>query len=96
MTGILLLRATGSSEGDRQRRKGVGVDLYVRKWIDCEELCLSNSHDQVESLLTKIRDWSSKRHLVVGVYYRLPDQGSLLMRPFCFNSRRCHAHKLLS
>ena len=50
MTGILLLRATGSSEGDRQRRKGVGVDLYVRKWIDCKELCLTNSHDQVENL----------------------------------------------
>ena len=34
---------------DRQRRRGGGVVLYVRKWTDCEELCLSNSHDQAES-----------------------------------------------
>jgi len=35
---------------DIQGRKVEGVALYVRKWIDCEEQCLSNSHDQVESL----------------------------------------------
>ena len=35
---------------DRQGRRGGGVVLCVRKWIDCEELCLRNSHDQVESL----------------------------------------------
>ena len=52
-----------------------GVALYVRKWIDCEELCLRNSHDQVESLWVKIKDRSSKGHLVAGVCYRPPDQG---------------------
>ena len=36
---------------DRQGRKAGG--LYF-KWIDCEELCLSNSHDQVESLWVEI------------------------------------------
>ena len=55
-------------------RQGDGVALYVRKWIDCEELCLRNSHDQIESLWTKTKDWSSKGHLVIGVCYRPPDQ----------------------
>ena len=35
---------------DRQVRKGGGVALYVRKWIDCEEFSLRKSHKQVESL----------------------------------------------
>ncbi len=35
---------------DREGRSGGGVALYVRTWIDCEELCLRNSHDQVKSL----------------------------------------------
>ena len=59
---------------DRQGRKGGGVALYVGKWIDCEELCLRNSHDRVESLWVKIKDRSSKGHLVVGACYRPPDQ----------------------
>jgi len=46
-----------------------------RKWIDCEELCLRNSHNQVESLWVKMKDESSKGHLVVVVCYRPPDQG---------------------
>ena len=58
---------------DRQGRRGGGVAFYVRKWIDGEELCLRNSHKQVESLWIKIEDWSSKGHLVVGVCYRPPD-----------------------
>ena len=59
---------------DRQGRRGGGIAPYVRKWIDCEELCLRNSHDQVESLWVKIKDRSRKGHLVVGVCYRPPDQ----------------------
>jgi len=47
---------------------------YVRKWINCEELCLRKSHDQVESLWVKIKDRSSKGHLVAGVCCRPPDQ----------------------
>ena len=34
---------------DRQGRRGGGVALYVREWTDCEELRLSNSHDQAGS-----------------------------------------------
>ena len=41
---------------DRWGRRGRGVALYVRKWIDCEEMCLRNSHDQVERLWFKIKD----------------------------------------
>ena len=52
---------------DRQGRRGGRVALYVWKWIDYEELCLRNSHCQVESLWVRIRDRSSKGHLVVGV-----------------------------
>ena len=47
---------------DRQGRRGAGVALYVRKWIDCEELCLRNSHDQVKSFEVKIKDQTSKGH----------------------------------
>jgi len=34
----------------RQGRRGGGVDICVRKGIECEELSLKNSHEQVKSL----------------------------------------------
>ena len=58
---------------DRQGRRGGGIAPYVRKWIDCEELCLRNSHHQVKSLWVKIKDQSSKGHLVAGICYRPPN-----------------------
>ncbi len=67
---------------DRQSRRGQGVSLYVRKWIDSEELCLRNSCHQVESLWVKIRDHSSKGHLVVEVCYRPLVMRSMLMEAF--------------
>ncbi|KAK4827189.1 hypothetical protein QYF61_015151 [Mycteria americana] len=33
---------------DRWERRGRGVALYIKKWIECEELSLKNSHKQVE------------------------------------------------
>ena len=51
---------------DRQGRRGGGVALYVRRWIDCEQLCLRNSHNPVKCLWVKIKDWSSKEHPVAG------------------------------
>ncbi|PKU28913.1 mitochondrial fission process protein 1 [Limosa lapponica baueri] len=60
---------------DRQGRRGGVVALYIKKRIECEKLSLKNSHDQVESLWVRIRDQGNKGNLVVGVYYRLPDQG---------------------
>ena len=67
---------------DRQGRRGGGIAPYVRKWIDCEELCLRNSHDQVKSLWVIIKDWSSKGHLVAGVCYRTPVQEEAVNEAF--------------
>ena len=67
---------------DRQRRRGRVVALYIKKWIDSEELSLKNSHEQVESLWVRIRDRGNKGNLVVGVYYRPPDQGEPIDKAF--------------
>ena len=81
---------------DRQGRSGGGVDLYVKKWIDCEEFPWRNSQEKVERLWVKIKDWTRKGHLVVGVYYRLLIIRSLLMRPSCSNYKKYRAHRLSS
>jgi len=60
---------------DRWGKIGGGIALYIKKSIQCEELSLKNSHEQVESLWVTIRDRGNRRNLVVGVYYRPPDQG---------------------
>jgi len=59
---------------NRQGRRDGRVALYVRRWIDCEQLCLRNSHNQGKCLWVKIKDWSSKGHPVAGVCYMPPDQ----------------------
>jgi len=41
---------------DRRGRRGEDVALYIKKWIDCEELPLKDGHEQVESLWVRIRD----------------------------------------
>lgn len=54
---------------------GVGeLPCIFKKWIDCKELPLSNSREQVKSLWVKIRDRTNKGQLEVGVYYRPRDQ----------------------
>ena len=50
-----------------QGRKGGGVAFYVREWIDCEELPLRNTQEQVESLWVRIRDRTNKGQLMIGV-----------------------------
>jgi len=60
---------------DRWGKRGASVALYTKKSIQCEELSLKNGHKQVESLWVRIRDRGNKGNLVVGVYYRPPDQG---------------------
>ncbi|KAK4816205.1 hypothetical protein QYF61_012670 [Mycteria americana] len=67
---------------DRQGRRARGVALYVKNGIVCEELSLKNSHKQVESLWVRIRDRGNKGNLVVGVYYRLPNQGEPIDKAF--------------
>ena len=37
-------------------KRGGGIALYIKKSIQCEELSLKNSHEQVESLWVRIRD----------------------------------------
>jgi len=59
---------------DRKGRKGVGIALYIKEGIECEELFLKNGHEQAESLGVRVRDQGNKGSLVVGVYYRLSDQ----------------------
>lgn len=49
--------------------------LCVKDQIDCEELLLRNSEEQVKSLWVRISARTNKGHLVVGAYYRPPDQG---------------------
>lgn len=72
---------------DRQGRRCGVVVLYVKKWIDCQELPLRNSYKQVESLLVKIKDWNKKGHFVVGVYCRLLDQGKPV-EPSCLSCKK--------
>lgn len=60
---------------DREGRKAEGVDLYVRKkWIDCTELSLENSNEQVEILWVEIRGQANRGNLIASVYYRTPAQ----------------------
>ncbi|KAM6103455.1 uncharacterized protein LJ206_014212 [Theristicus caerulescens] len=67
---------------DRRGRRGGGVALYVKKLMECEELSLKNSHEQVERLWVRIRDRGNKGNLVVGVYCRPPDQGEPIDKDF--------------
>jgi len=60
---------------DRRGKRGRDISLYIEKSIQCEELSLKNSREQVESLWVRIRDRSHKGNLMAGVYYRPPDQG---------------------
>jgi len=55
---------------DRRGKSNGGVALY-----SSEELSLKDSHEQVKSLWVRTRDRVNKGNVVVGVYYRLPDQG---------------------
>ena len=60
---------------DTQGRRGGGVALYVKKWIDCKKLPMRNSHDQTESLWVTIRDQTNNKHLEARIYYRPTDKG---------------------
>lgn len=66
------MRATSFSEETGREGGGV-VALYIKTWIECKELSLSNSYGQAESLWVEIRDWTNKGRLVDRVYYKLLD-----------------------
>jgi len=56
---------------DRQGRKGGGVALYVKKECECVEI---HDVDRIESLWLSIKLKASKSDIIVGVYYRPPNQ----------------------
>lgn len=49
--------------------------LCLKDWIDCKDLPLRNSEEQVKDLWVRIWDRTNNGHLVVGAHYRPPDQG---------------------
>jgi len=57
---------------DRQRRKNTGVTLYVRECFNCPEF--DDGNDSVEYLCVRVRGKANKADIVVGVYYRPPNQ----------------------
>ena len=59
---------------NRRGRRGGGVAIYIRKGIECEELSLKNSREQVKSLWVTVRDQGSKGSLAISVYNRSPNQ----------------------
>ena len=59
---------------DRPTRPGGGVALYVREQLECIELCLGADEEPVESLWVRIKRQPHMGDVIVGVYYRPPDQ----------------------
>ena len=57
-------------------QQGGGVTLDGREQWECMEHCLGADDDPGESLWVRIRGQSNIDY-IVGVCYRLPDQGSL-------------------
>ncbi|GAB0210230.1 hypothetical protein GRJ2_003488800 [Grus japonensis] len=60
---------------DRQGRRGGDVDLYVNDQLECMELHLGMDEEPTESLWVRIKVRAGTGDIVVGVYYRPPDQG---------------------
>ena len=58
---------------DRPTRRGGGVALYMREQLECIELCLG-ADEGVESLWVRIKGQPHMGDVIVGVYYRPPDQ----------------------
>ncbi|PKU31494.1 rna-directed dna polymerase from mobile element hypothetical protein [Limosa lapponica baueri] len=84
MTGVRLsmLQAVQKGQVKKEGWRHGDVALCIKKLIECEELLLKNSHEQVERLWVRIRDGGNKGNLKVGIYYRLPDQGEPMGKAF--------------
>ncbi|PKU46996.1 hypothetical protein llap_2710 [Limosa lapponica baueri] len=50
MTGVRLSMVTGCSNGTGEEGRVEALPPYIEKWVECEELSLKNSQEQVESL----------------------------------------------
>jgi len=59
---------------DRPTRRGGGVALYVGEQLECTKLCLGADEEGVESLWVRIKGQAHMGDVIVGVYYRPPDQ----------------------
>jgi len=66
---------------DRQGRRGGGVALYVRDCFDCIEL--NNCDDKVKCLWVKMRGKANKADVLLGVFYRPPNQDEEDDEAFC-------------
>ncbi|PKU45859.1 rna-directed dna polymerase from mobile element jockey-like [Limosa lapponica baueri] len=56
----------------RQGRRGGGVALYVRDRFECLEV--NNGNDSVQCLWVRLKGKANKADIMVGVYYRPPNQ----------------------
>jgi len=81
---------------DRWGKRGGGVALYIKKLIQCEELSLKDSHEQIERLWVRIRDRGNKGNLVMGVSTGHLIKESPLTKPSSSSSRRFCARSLSS
>jgi len=68
MDGYRLLRK------DRPRRRCGRVALCVSEQLECIELDLGSDEERVESLWIRIKGQPHIGNVIVGVYYRPPDQ----------------------
>jgi len=59
---------------DRPTRRAGGVALYLREQLECIELWLGTDEEGLESLWVKIKGQPHMGDVIVGVYYRSPDQ----------------------
>lgn len=78
-TGTLQWRATNFSE--EIDWAGAGVALSDKEWADCEGLFLRQIATNRLSLWVKVKDHTSKGHLMGGIYYRCLARGNLLLGP---------------
>jgi len=67
---------------DRPTRRGGGVALYVRKQLECIEVCLRVEEERVESLWVRIKGQARMHDTVMSVYYRPPDQAEEVAEAF--------------
>jgi len=73
-----------------------GVAIYVKKWIDCEELPLKNICEQVRDCGLKLETRPMKGIWLLRSTTGCLIKGRLLMKPSCFSCRRHHACRLSS
>jgi len=59
---------------DRQTRRDCGDALYAREQWECIEFCLGADEERVESLWVRIKGQPHMGDIIVGVYYKPPDQ----------------------